>query len=153
MAQTSYTITEANIGAVLTPADGWITDLRQTQAGPYDMAQWSEGKQQWTKGRFVLRGEREFRDLCCIDTQNGMYASHWAHNAFVWTKASIGYAGGLAVICVPRGSVWELVLSDIPLVRASAKEWWVAAADAGRNFIAPKPGQEQRELEPAVIER
>jgi hypothetical protein len=77
----------------------------------------------------------------CIDTQHGGgWASHWGHSASVLTNASLGYWGGLIIVCVPRGS--KLSLSDIPYVQTREPQWW--------DFVAPKPVIDQRELEPVL---
>jgi hypothetical protein len=37
---------------------------------------------------------------------------------------SLGYRGDLMVVCVPKGSVWNLTLSDQPIVRAREQPFW-----------------------------
>jgi hypothetical protein len=118
MATFDFTLTDADMGRVLTPADGFVVKLRRTKVGPYDPPSFSEAKQQFTTGRFVLRGSRDFRNLVCIDTgSGGGWASQWSNTADVLVSASIGYRGELQIICVPKGSVWEIQLSDIPFVK------------------------------------
>ena len=73
----------------------------------------------------------------------GGWASHYADTADVLVNASVGYRGALMVVCVPRGSIWELSLSDIPYVRAPVTGWW-------NSLAAPKPVSDQRELEPVL---
>ena len=99
----------------------------------------SEAKQQFTNGRLVLRGSRDFRNLMCIDTQSGGGANRGAEN--VLTSASIGYRGELMVVCVPKGSVWEIQLSDVPFVKT------VESFDA---YIARISGRRERELVPVT---
>lgn len=47
MATFDYTLTDADIGRVLPITNGFLVTLTRTKAGPYEVAQWSEGKQQW----------------------------------------------------------------------------------------------------------
>ena len=57
------------------------------------------------------------------------------------TSASIGYSGELMVVCVPKGSVWEIQLSDVPFVKT------VESFDA---YIARISGRRERELVPVT---
>jgi hypothetical protein len=115
---TDYVIDDTMIGAVLPVANGFVVNLTRTKAGPYDLAQWDEGRGVWKAGRLVLRGSRDIRDLICIDTQGGGgWASSWGHRDGVLANRSVPYAGELMVVCVPRGSIWELTLSDQPYVK------------------------------------
>ena len=117
MATFDYVLTDADMGRVLTVADGFLVKLRRTKAGPFDPPSFSEATQQFTNGRFVLRASGEFRNFVCIDAQGvGGWASHYGTTASVLESASIGYRGELVVVCVPKGSVWEISLSDIPYV-------------------------------------
>jgi hypothetical protein len=96
----------------------YLVNLRRTQAPPpelNEMPQFSAGRQEWTAGRFVLRSERDIRNLFSIDTAAG---AGWASGAsVVCQNASFGYLGRLRVVCVQRGSVWALTLSDVPVDR------------------------------------
>jgi hypothetical protein len=125
---TDYTLTDADSGRVLPVADGFVVNLKMTKSGPYDQPSFSEATQQFTTGRFVLRGSGEFRNLCCIDAQGGGgWASHYGDTASVWSNASVGYRGELMVVCVPRGSIWELSLSDVPF-KVAPVNWFDALA-------------------------
>ena len=126
MATFNFIIDETFVGATSGPVDGFVVNLKRTQAGPYDPPAFSEAKQQWTAGRFVLRGSRDFRNLMCIDTQSdGYWASQYGNTAGVLTSASVSYPGELQIICIPKGSVWEITLSDIPYVPPPPSlPWW-----------------------------
>jgi hypothetical protein len=72
---------------------------------------------------------RDFRNLVCIDTQSdGGWASQYSNTASVLESASLGYRGELMIVCVPKGSVWEISLSDIPYKAAPATNWLDALA-------------------------
>jgi hypothetical protein len=147
MATFDFTIDETFVGATIGPVDGFVVNLKRTKAGPYDPPAFSEAKQQWTNGRLVLRGSRDYRNLMCIDTQSdGYWASQYGNTASVLNNASVSYPGELTVVCVPKGSVWEITLSDIPYVRApvTAAEWWSSLT--GKS----KPVSGQPELEPVL---
>jgi hypothetical protein len=68
----------------------------------------------------VLRGSRDFRNLFCIDTQGGGANGGGYENVLI--SASIGYWGELQIICIPKGSVWEITLSDVPY-KAAPVNW------------------------------
>jgi hypothetical protein len=105
------------MGRTIGPPDGFVVKLRRTKAGAYDPPSFSEATQQFTNGRFVLRASGEFRNFVCIDAQGvGGWASHYSNVASVLENASVAYRGELVVVCVPKGSVWEISLSDIPYV-------------------------------------
>ena len=106
------------------------------------MPQWQASKGHWIAGRLQLRGERDIRDLFCIDTQAG---GGWASGndpAIVCEAASFGYRGGLKILCVPRGSEWEVELSDMPVARQ--------LAPSSHNFVGSNYTPRQRTAQPKV---
>ena len=138
MATFDFVIDETFMGTTIGPVDGFVVSLKRTKAGPFDPPAFDEGKQRWTNGRFVLRGSREFRNLVCIDTQSGGGANGGGYEN-VLLSASIGYWGELQIICIPKGSVWEITLSDVPFVKT---------VESFDNYIARISGR--RELEPVL---
>jgi hypothetical protein len=62
MAQNSYSISDADVGRVLDPPNGWVTNLRWV-GGPtaYEVPVERGGK--WVSGYFVLRGERDHQAI------------------------------------------------------------------------------------------
>jgi hypothetical protein len=76
---TEYTITDADIGAVLSITNGFLVNLSRTASPPpgYEIPDYDPGRQVWKNARLVLRGSGDIKDLVCIDTQNGGgWASH-----------------------------------------------------------------------------
>jgi hypothetical protein len=130
MTTTSYTITDADKGRFLPIKDGFLVNLTRTQASPpgYEIPDFDPGRQRWKTARFVLRGTKDIRDLCCIDTQSGGGAGGGGFDS-VWANASVAYTGELEVVCVPKGSTWSLQLSDVPNVRAPRDAGFGAYAD------------------------
>jgi hypothetical protein len=115
MATFDFTLTDQDMGRVIGPENGFVVNLKRTRPGPFETPSFSEATRQFTTGRFVLRGSREFRNLMCLDTQSdGLWASQYSSTASVLINASMAYRGELMVVCVPRGSVWEIELSDVP---------------------------------------
>jgi hypothetical protein len=114
--ETTHTITSADIGSVLDPANGYITALRMT-APPsrYDAAVQTRDGSAWASGAFSVRGVDDVAliggNLICIETSNPC-------KRFV--ALNIGYRGGLKICSVPVGSQWEVILSDQPIVRQKA---------------------------------
>ena len=118
MATFDYVIDDSFIGSALPVTNGYIVNLTRTKAGPSELAQWDEGRGVWKAGRFVLKGSRDYKPLITIDSANGGgWASSWGHRDGVLANASVPYLGDLEIICVPRGSIWSITLSDAPFVR------------------------------------
>ena len=114
MALFPYTIDETSVGSILDPADGFLTELRRTQAPPPGTAEaveFSASKQCYVKGQFVLRASRDHQNLISIGPTDIVPTGIWAQ------AASIAYVGDLQVVCVPKGSTWSLTLSDTPIIR------------------------------------
>ena len=129
MATFDFTIDQTFVGATIGPVDGFVVNLKRTLAGPFDPPSFDESRQQFTAGRLVLRASGEFRNLVCIDTQSdGGWASQYSQTASVLSNASVGYRGELMIVCVPKGSVWEISLSDVPYKAVPATNWLDAIA-------------------------
>jgi hypothetical protein len=114
MAQTTYTLTEADIGAILPVPNGYLVSLIKTQVGIREEPEFSAALQQWKRGYFVLRASLDHRNLIAIGPFDTIPTMTWAQGG------SYGYAGELKVICVPKGSTWQVVLSDAPVTRPPA---------------------------------
>jgi hypothetical protein len=120
MATTDFQITDQDIGRVLPITDGFLVNLSMTTPPVHETPAWDEGRRCWVAGYLVLRGQRDIRDLICVDPlNNGHSFSWWARDANSVVNGSIGYAGDLIVECVPKGAVFELTLSDVPNPRAT----------------------------------
>jgi hypothetical protein len=110
----NYTLDESSIGTVLPVPDGFLTELRRTQAPPPgagEMPQWDSGRMRWKAGRFALKASGDFQHLVSLALTDIVPSGVWAQGA------SIQYRGDLEVVCVPRGSIWSLTLTDTPVVR------------------------------------
>jgi hypothetical protein len=106
-----YTLTDADIGTVLPVPNGFLVNLSKTQAGVREEPQFSASKQCWIAGYFVLRASGDHQNLFSIGPFDTIPTNIWAQGA------SIGYRGDLKVVCVPKGSVWSVTLSDVPVDR------------------------------------
>jgi hypothetical protein len=115
---TDFTIDGPSVGQIIGPENGYVVSLsraRSTATGPREMAQFDQGRQIWRSGRLVLRASRESRNLFCVDTDSGPGWATWRGDVAVVTEnSSIGFRGNLKVVCVQRGSIWNLTLSDVP---------------------------------------
>ena len=141
-----------DIGDVLPVIDGFVVNLSRTQVGVFDPPQWSEGKQQWLAGHLVLQGSGDYKPLITIDTQNGGgWAAHGGLSDLVVVNASVPYRGQLVVRCVPKSSIWELTISDIPVVRPPRPTYGDGVAFGDGNGFKHPPLRPPREL--ALIER
>jgi hypothetical protein len=126
MAVTDYTITEANIGEVIGPADGYLVNLSMTTPPvAHEVPGHSPVTQRFTSGYLTLQSERGLRPLINVSPQDNGGAFSWIGSvANMIVNGSLGYAGGLTIVGVPRGSVWSLTLSDAPVVRAPSTPSW-----------------------------
>jgi hypothetical protein len=118
MAETTYVIDHTMAGTVLPVTNGWITALSMTSPPTrYDNAAFKSDRSAWASGYFSVCGENDYehltRNLICIEQNNPC-------KRFI--NLSIAYEGGLLVRSVPVGSIWEIVLSDIPVVRRTYTE-------------------------------
>jgi hypothetical protein len=138
--QFDYTITDADVGRVLTPANGFLINLSRTSATPpgYEIVEWDEGRQQVKAGRLVLRASGDVRDLVCIDTQSGGGWGQHARSEIVLANRSIRFRGNLLLIAVPKGSQWSVSISGVPVVRRPAPNMGTAFA-TGSNYIPRVP--------------
>jgi hypothetical protein len=122
LATTDFQITEANIGEMIGPQDGFLVALSRTRPHVHDGApRWSASRLRWLSGYFVLKGTRDARNLISIDPSNGHafidYGGYGWPVAHVAMSASLDYAGLLEIVCVPKGSEWAITLSDVPVAR------------------------------------
>jgi hypothetical protein len=79
------------------------------------LKRWKESAQKWVAGYFVLRGQRDWRDLVCVDAAtNGAAFAWWGRDGNMVVNGSISYRGALMVVGAPKGSQWSLTLSDVP---------------------------------------
>jgi hypothetical protein len=108
MAQTEHILTDADIGAVLDPPNGFLQSVQMTQPpSRYDSPTLSADRSVWACGVFSIRGEGNFADMINID----------AGNAFKrFTNLGFAYKGGLVIRSIPHGSIWEIVTSDTPVI-------------------------------------
>jgi hypothetical protein len=115
--ETTHQIDHTVVGAVLDPANGYITALSMTSPpSRYDNAAFKSDRGAWASGYFSLCGENDYehlvRNLICIETSNPC-------KRFI--NLGIGYEGKLLIRSVPVGSQWEITLSDQqPIVTKAA---------------------------------
>jgi hypothetical protein len=116
MVETTHQIDHTMVGAVLDPANGYITALSMTSPPTrYDAAVLTRDGSAWASGAFSVRGVDDRAliggNLICIDQNN-------AWKRFI--NLSIGYKGALKICSVPFGSRFEITVSDQPVVRKAA---------------------------------
>jgi hypothetical protein len=121
MATFDFTVTEANIGQVIGPADGFLVNLTMTTPPVHEVPRWNEGSQKWVSGYFVLRGSSDIRDFYCSQTR-------FTSNVLV-RDHSLGYRGDLVVVNVPARVFgrWDVPRDDCD-------------QPAGRNRTARRSG-------------
>jgi hypothetical protein len=120
MAITSFTLTPADIGRALTPANGYVTNLSLVRGGPYEAPSWDPGWGKfgrWQSGYLVLQGTGDRRPVYSFSSQSnsgGALSSGSARTLII--DGSVPYLGELIVVAIPGGSEWRLDLSDTPVV-------------------------------------
>jgi hypothetical protein len=108
MATTEYVVTDADVGFVFPEVDGFLLSLVRSR-GPYQNVH----AMNWHERHFVLRDETP-RAFFCLDAVNyGNVPLVIGGARFFLTNACIGFTGALNLACVPAGSEWELIISDI----------------------------------------
>ena len=117
MATFDHTLTEADIGAILDPANGFVVSLSQT-APTTDRGdpQWSASLLRWKTGYLALRGEGDTQAIYCC--RPGGWTPLWVGDTRILiVSASLQFRGRLVVQCVPKGATYQLTLSDVPVTR------------------------------------
>lgn len=142
-----FVIDRSTMGSTIGPGGGgFLTDLTMTQPGSSELAQCRpDGR--WTSMYLQLRGTLDFRDIyCAIPSQN--FTSWSGKTLFLIADHSLPYKGDLMVVCVPRGAVFEISLSDVELtekerdarMKAKQREYLeatVAAIQKKADKLAP----------------
>jgi hypothetical protein len=129
MALSEYTITDTMVGSVLPVPDGYLVSLTVTTSpAVYETPEGDAGSGEWKRGYLQLRGSRDYRDLYCNSPHSWGYLSK-----LLVGNQSLSYRGDLRVVCVPRGAVFSLTLSDVPNLRTSSPtpfSFYIALRDA-----------------------
>ena len=114
MAETIHTVTDANVGAVLT-SGGFLVGVAQTKptTTPQVPPSFDEGKQIWVSGYFTLRDSKAFRPVICVSPQSsGIPGNTWM------TRGEYPVIGDLVAESVPKGSQWQVTTADVLTPRA-----------------------------------
>jgi hypothetical protein len=94
-----------------------------TPPTPYETPCWNEGTQRWVSGYLSLRGSRDLRDLVCFDAMSGGSYQWLGSEGNIVVNGNLPYLGQLIVVCVPRGAVFSMTLSDQPNPRSAPAAW------------------------------
>jgi hypothetical protein len=110
--ETTHVVDHTHVGAVLDPPDGYLQSVEMTK-GPtrYESAVPTADGLRWASGVFSIRGEGNLADMINIDQNNPSKR---------FTNLNFGYRGALRIRSVPFGSIWTVVLSDVPVTRKAA---------------------------------
>jgi hypothetical protein len=127
-----FVIDETFVGQAIGPANGFLVSLAVTAVPKvYETPNWDAGRLCWKTAYLQLRGSGDSQNIffCANPHQWGFVSK------FLVSNQSLSYRGDLQIICVPRGAVFELTLSDIPydrtLLRTPAN-----LAEAGQALVA-----------------
>jgi hypothetical protein len=113
MASQVFVLDASSAGAVIGPANGFITDLKMTKPPAVLNPLPRIG------AHFTLRDDRPvtpgLRNLISYDPVT------WGNpSGAIWRGASVSYVGVLQIVSVPPGSTRAITLSDIPSLRRKA---------------------------------
>ena len=115
MALFEYEVDDTFIGKTLTPENGFLVDCKQVRPASHYVAPYGYNGV-WVTGYFQIRGAFDQRDLICVCP-----AQSPAWPGYVVGR-SIFYQGGLRILCVPKGSLWRMTLSDVALSQRELRE-------------------------------
>ena len=97
--------------------DGYITDLSMTRSpSVYETPSFNFGC--WSSGFFTLRDNSWRRDVISFSPTSSIPYSGSRRDIIV--NNSVRYVSSLQVISVPRGAVFSITISDVPVVRQVA---------------------------------
>jgi len=144
MALTEYTITDADVGAALPITDGYLVSLRLVTPPPrYEVPEGNDGSGIWLRGYLQLRGSLDVRDIYCSSPHS------WGNlSPVLIINQSLGFRGQLKILCVPRGSVFSITLSDQPVDRTFVADPSSRAAFGAALLATVMAEQAERELVP-----
>ena len=113
MTETVHTVDDASVGAVIASGGFVVGIVQTTPATVYEIPEFNDGTQRWTRGYFVLRDAKVFRPVICVSPQSsGQPGGNYM------TGGSRPIIGDLVAESVPRGSVWKITTADVPSPRA-----------------------------------
>lgn len=144
MATTDFVIDDTMVGAALPIENGFLVNLRMTAPPPaYQVPFGNDGSGTWKSAYLQIRATGDHRDLfCACPDQGGVAGNVWI------TNRSLGFRGNLIIRAVPRGSVWQVTLSDVPVARSAlATASWEAWSRSLREKIIPP------QREPVLVRR
>ena len=120
MALFDFTLTSADVGTRIGPANGFLVDLRQTKSPVNDGPSRCAPDGTWVSGKIQLRGSRDVRDVICSDLLD---VGGWSGKTkTLVANHSLNYRGDLMVRCVPKGAIFEITLSDVELTQKERNE-------------------------------
>lgn len=139
MAITELILDAASVGTVIGFPDGYLSTLQQITPQSPSWQQENILHGRWTSGRFVLRDDNGV--IYNFSTQSGEVFGVGGGVApgILLLGASIAYRGDLYLECLPRGAVWMLQISDVPVAN-SVTQLPGGAYPRGVSFGGWKPG-------------
>jgi hypothetical protein len=108
MAVTEYILTDADVGFTFPEVDGFLSSLVRSR-GPFQNV---HAMNIWER-HFVLRDATP-RPLYCLDAVNfGRIPLRIGGALYFAVNTALRFFGQLRLDCLPRGSEWEVTLSDV----------------------------------------
>lgn len=142
--KTDYVIDNSMVGQTIGPKDGFLVSVTMTTAPKgYVVPDWNPGTRRWTSGYLQLRATGDSQNIYCANPHQWGYLSN-----FLVGNQSLGYDGDLRVVCCPKGAVFSLTLSDVPIDRTLPAD----TASIGASLLATIM-REAAEREAAALKR
>jgi hypothetical protein len=99
----------------------------------YEQPDRDPGRQFFKSGYFTIRGECDLRPAFNAQIgAGGGHFSYWGGEAHSIVDGNFPYKGALKIVSVPKGSTWQVSVSDIPNDRAPAP---VEHNFSGSNYV------------------
>jgi hypothetical protein len=118
----------------------------------YEQPDRDPGRQFFKSGYFTIRGECDLRPAFNAQIgAGGGHFSYWGGEAHSIVDGNFPYKGALKIVSVPKGSTWQVSVSDIPNDRAPAPVEHNSAARI--MFRAPPPAPKPVSDRAAALER
>ena len=131
---TTYQISDADVGTTIGPQNGFVTGL--TMLSPptvYEQPDRDPGRQLFKSGYFTIRGECDLRPVFNAQIgAGGGHFSYWGGEAHSIVDGNFPYKGALKIVSMPKGSTWQVSVSDLPNDRAPAP---VEHNFSGSNYV------------------
>ena len=115
LAIVTRTFGDADVGLGLQPEDGWVMSLKMTTPPIYETSvDWDPSRGIAKTRSICLQGAYDLRPIYNSDIVTSPALSGlWGPDGYIaFLNTNFPYAGALVIVSCPKGSQWEIGLSD-----------------------------------------